>query len=472
MKTDPYVKADALPAPRGAAPRLGRPGERLSLLLIEDDPIMGESLVQRFELEGFTVRWCRRLAEAAEALPAGFSAVISDVRLTDGLATHWFMDLPAPQRELPWFFLTGYGSVNDALATVRAGAREYLTKPFDIERLVAMVQEASSPAGAAPQDSVLGISPAMRHAESLVRKVAKQRVPVLLTGESGVGKEVAAQLIHHLGERAGKGGFIAVNCAAVPETMMEAEFFGYEKNAFTGATRMHRGYLERADAGTLFLDEVGELPAAMQAKLLRALQERSFFRLGSEKVTRSDFRIIAATNRDLHADMAAGTFREDLFYRLAVIRIELPPLRERPEDIRWLTERMLQQIAVEQGRPVAMSEAFMRDVMARTWRGNARELRSFLEEAVVLSEAGILAVPPSAARPQDTVSGAHIAGEFAPLHAMVEEAERRHIRSALERTGGSVTRTSELLGISRKTLWEKMKKLKVEAGTSSSETRP
>jgi DNA-binding NtrC family response regulator len=335
-----------------------------------------------------------------------------------------------------------------------------------------MVQEASSPAGAAPQDSVLGISPAMRHAESLVRKVAKQRVPVLLTGESGVGKEVAAQLIHHLGERAGKGGFIAVNCAAVPETMMEAEFFGYEKNAFTGATRMHRGYLERADAGTLFLDEVGELPAAMQAKLLRALQERSFFRLGSEKVTRSDFRIIAATNRDLHADMAAGTFREDLFYRLAVIRIELPPLRERPEDIRWLTERMLQQIAVEQGRPVAMSEAFMRDVMARTWRGNARELRSFLEEAVVLSEAGILAVPPSAARPQDTVSGAHIAGEFAPLHAMVEEAERRHIRSALERTGGSVIRTSELLGISRKTLWEKMKKLKVEAGTSSDETRP
>jgi DNA-binding NtrC family response regulator len=155
-----------------------------------------------------------------------------------------------------------------------------------------------------------------------------------------------------------------------------------------------------------------------------------------------------------------------------VIRIELPPLRERPEDIRWLTERMLQQIAVEQGRPVAMSEAFMRDVMARTWRGNARELRSFLEEAVVLSEAGILAVPPSASRPQDTVSGAHIAGEFAPLHAMVEEAERRHIRSALERTGGSVIRTSELLGISRKTLWEKMKKLKVEARTSSDETRP
>jgi DNA-binding NtrC family response regulator len=433
-----------------------------SLLLIEDDPIMGESLVQRFELEGFTVQWCRRLAEATEALPAGFDVVISDVRLTDGLATQWFKELPQAQRELPWFFLTGYGSVNDAVATVRAGAREYLTKPFDIERLVTMVQEASSPQTAAPQDSVLGVSLAMRHAESLVRKVAKQRVPVLLTGESGVGKEVAAQLIHQLGDRADKGSFIAVNCAAVPETMMEAEFFGYEKNAFTGAAKMHRGYLERADCGTLFLDEIGELPASMQAKLLRALQERCFFRLGSEKVTRSDFRIIAATNRDLHADMTAGTFREDLFYRLAVIRIELPPLRERPEDIRWLTERMLQQIVAEQGRPVALSEAFMRDVMARTWKGNARELRSFLEEAVVLSEAGILDVTET---PPAGYAATSPSGDFASLHTIVEDAERRHIRSALERTGGSVMKTSELLGISRKTLWEKMRKLRISGDT-------
>ena len=431
-----------------------------TLLLIEDDPIMGESLVQRFELEGFEVRWCRRLVEASEALAArsgaAFNAVISDVRLMDGLATQWFVGLTDVQRALPWFFLTGYGSVNDAVATVRAGAREYLTKPFDIERLVTLVQEASSPATPEADHAVLGISPAMRHAEGLVRKVARQRVSVLLTGESGVGKEVAAQLIHQWGDSTRKGEFIAVNCAAVPEAMMEAEFFGYEKNAFTGTARQHRGYLERAHGGTLFLDEVGELPASMQAKLLRALQERSFFRLGSEKVTRSDFRIIAATNRDLHADMSAGTFREDLFYRLAVIRISLPPLRERPEDIRWLTERMLAQLAAEQGRPVAMSEAFLRDVMARTWKGNARELRSYLEEAVVLSEAAILDVPGPTA-PADPPAGSD--GVFVPLHAMIEDAERRHIRSALERTGGSVTKTSELLGISRKTLWEKMKKL-------------
>ena len=343
-----------------------------SLLLIEDDPIMGESLGQRFELEGFDVHWCRRLSEAAEVIEGHGGAVVSDVRLPDGLATQWFLGLPESRRALPWFFLTGYGSVNDALATVRAGARDYLTKPFDIEHLVTLIQRTSANVPTTEDDVVLGVSPAMRRVESMARRVAAQRVAVLLTGESGVGKEVAAQLIHGASPRSAKGEFIAVNCAAIPETMLEAEFFGYEKGAFSGAQRMHKGYLERAHGGTLFLDEVGDLPANMQAKLLRALQERCFFRLGAERTTTSDFRIIAATNRDLHAEMLAGTFREDLYYRLAVVRIALPPLRERAEDIRWLTERMLQQIAAEQGRPLAMSEAFLRDVMARTWKGNAR----------------------------------------------------------------------------------------------------
>jgi DNA-binding NtrC family response regulator len=433
-----------------------------TLLLIEDDPIMGEALQQRFELEGYEVRWCRRLADAALLLESPWSAAISDVRLPDGLATHWFVELPASVRALPWFFLTGYGSVNDAVMAVRAGAREYLTKPFDIEKLVVMVQGAGlSDTGS--EDAVLGVSAAMRRVEALVRKVARQRVPVLLSGESGVGKEVAAQLIHAL-SCAGKGEFIAVNCAAIPETMMEAEFFGYEKGAFSGAQRMHRGYLERAHGGMLFLDEVGELPSSMQAKLLRALQEQCFFRLGAERTTRSDFRIVAATNRDLHADMEAGSFREDLFYRLAVIRIHLPPLRERPEDIRWLTEKMLTQIAAQQGRPLAMSEAFLRDVLSRTWRGNARELRSYLEESVVMSEAGLLDA--AAVAPVDPEAAADSgAGEpFVPLHAALEETERLHIRRALGRTNGSVTRTAELLGISRKTLWEKMKRLSIANG--------
>jgi transcriptional regulator with PAS, ATPase and Fis domain len=300
----------------------------------------------------------------------------------------------------------------------------------------------------------------MRRVESLVRKVAQQKVSVLLNGESGVGKEVAAKLIHTLDPRTGKKEFIAVNCAAIPETMLEAEFFGYEKGAFSGAMRQHKGYLERADHGTLFLDEVGELPASMQAKLLRALQEKCFFRLGSEKTTHSDFRIIAATNRDLVADMNAGSFREDLFYRLAVIRISLPPLRERPEDIRWLTERLLKNMVEEQGRPLAMSEVFLRDVMGRDWRGNVRELRSYLEQAVIMSDGGVLDEPLPENSQRGSVSNLQ-SEAIVPLQAMIEETERTHIRKALNRCEGSVTKTAELLGISRKTLWEKMKRLAI-----------
>jgi DNA-binding NtrC family response regulator len=434
-----------------------------TLLLIEDDPIMGESLAQRFELEGFEVTWCTRLSDASDLIEQAWSAVVSDVRLADGLASRWFVDLPAAQRAMPWFFLTGYGSVNDAVATVRAGAREYLTKPFDIERLVTLVKAACTMDTGADESTVLGVSTVMRRIEAMARKLADQRVAVLLTGESGVGKEVVAQLIHAEGPRAHHGEFVAVNCAAIPETMLEAEFFGYEKGAFSGAQRMHRGYLERANGGTLFLDEVGDLPSNMQAKLLRALQEKCFFRLGSERTTSSDFRIVAATNRDLHAEMTKGTFREDLYYRLAVVRISLPPLRERVEDIRWLTERMLQQIAADQRRPLALSENFLRDVMSRTWKGNARELRSYLEEAVVFSEAGILDVPQAASgtTARDELLTDNTA--FVPLQAMVAEAERLHIRRALTQTSGSVSKTSELLGISRKTLWEKMKRLKMNA---------
>lgn len=428
-----------------------------TILLIEDDAIMGESLQQRFEIEGMNVTWCRRLQDAQAALESPPHAVVSDVRLPDGLATEWFLELPATVRSLPWFFLTGYGSVNDAVTAIRAGAREYLTKPFDIEHLVHLVHSAVTVEEPQDEEAVLGISPAMRRVEAMVRKVAHQKASVLLSGESGVGKEVAAQLIHNLDLRSAKGEFVAVNCAAIPEAMLEAEFFGYEKGAFSGAVRAHKGYLERANKGTLFLDEVGELPPSMQAKLLRALQEKCFFRLGAEKTTQSDFRILAATNRDLYAEMNAGKFREDLFYRLAVIKIELPPLRERPEDIRWLTEKLLNQMVVEQGRPLAVSEPFLRDVMARQWRGNVRELRSYLEEAVVLSDNGVLDTP---IEPHRTAASTEMAEtEIAPLHSVVEVAERLHIQRALNHCSGSVGKTAELLGISRKTLWEKMKKL-------------
>ncbi len=435
-----------------------------NLLLIEDDLILGESLVQRFELEGLKVVWVRRLAEAQLQIDMVWGAVVSDVRLPDGLATEWFVQLPTASRQLPWFFLTGYGSVNDAVGALQAGAREYLTKPFDTEKLVSAVMECMF-THLATGSTMLGISPAMRRVEELVHKLSRQKTSVMVNGESGVGKEVVAQMIHNLDVRSKKGVFVPVNCAAVPESMMEAEFFGYEKGAFTGAQRAHKGFVERADGGTLFLDEVGDLPASMQAKLLRVLQERCFFRLGSERTTHSDFRIIAATNRDLYADMLAGKFREDLFYRLAVIRIEIPPLRDRPEDIRWLTELILKQITAEHGTPIAMSEVFLRDVMARSWRGNVRELRAYLEHAVVLSDSGILdkpMAPTGPARVGDSLV-THAPGVMASLHVVVEDAERGHIRKVLTHCEGSVGKTADVLGISRKTLWEKMKRLEISA---------
>jgi DNA-binding NtrC family response regulator len=435
------------------------------LLLIEDDLILGESLVQRFELEGVEVKWFRRLSDAWIHIEQPWGAVVSDVRLPDGLATEWFTQLPQPSRLIPWFFLTGYGSVNEAVSALQAGAREYLTKPFDIEKLVSMVLDALLTSARAPAQAVLGISPAMRRVEDLVRKLARQKTSVLLMGESGVGKEVVAQMIHGLDPRSQNADFVPVNCAAVPETMMEAEFFGYEKGAFTGAQRAHKGFVERAHGGTLFLDEVGDLPASMQAKLLRVLQERCFFRLGSERTTHSDFRIIAATNRDLYAGMQAGKFREDLFYRLAVIRIAIPPLRERPEDIRWLTELILQQITAEQGIPIAMSELFLRDLMARNWRGNVRELRAYLEQAVVMSDGGVLDKPIvlSGGAAPEAPDVAPPAEALPSLQSVVEDAERMHIRKALNHCEGSVGKSADALGISRKTLWEKMKRLAINA---------
>lgn len=434
------------------------------ILLIEDDLILGESLVQRFEIEGVSVTWCRRLADAQLQVERDWGAVVSDVRLPDGLASEWFTQLAPSVRRLPWFFLTGYGSVNDAVNAMHAGAREYLTKPFDIEKLVSMVLDALATKTRSPAQAVLGISPAMRHVEDMVRKLARQKASVLVTGESGVGKEVVAQMIHRLDPRSQHADFVPVNCAAVPETMMEAEFFGYEKGAFTGAQRAHKGFVERAHGGTLFLDEVGDLPASMQAKLLRVLQERCFFRLGSEHTTHSDFRIVAATNRDLYANMLAGKFREDLFYRLAVIRIEIPPLRERPEDIRWLTELILQQITAEQGIPIRMSELFMRDLMARNWRGNVRELRAYLERAVVMSDEGDLSTPMAdKGEASSPTSTSFPDGTLPTLNSVVEEAERLHIRKALSQCESSMGKTADLLGISRKTLWEKMKRLSISA---------
>jgi DNA-binding NtrC family response regulator len=448
--------------------------------LIEDDPIIGRSLQQRLELDGLASYWSPTLAHARRVVdnpPSGLCAVVSDVRLPDGLASEWFVELPAHIRRLPWFFLTAYEALEDAIAVVRAGAREYLTKPFDIEQLIGLIRQTTHVATNPVNDAFLGVSAVMRQVESMVRRTAPLRASVLLYGETGVGKEVTARLLHDLDTRSDKGDFVAVNCAAIPETLLEAEFFGYEKGAFTGAQKMHRGYLEQAHRGTLFLDEVGDLPLAMQAKLLRALQERSFHRLGSERLTHSDFRIIAATNRDLRADVMSGRFREDLYYRLAVVQIRIPPLRERPEDVRWLCERIAGELALDYARPIAISQRYIEDLMRRPWPGNVRELRAHLERAIIFSDGGILDLPDKPEPHGETTEQLHdpkpviadrgmTAPHLLPLHLAVQEAQRAHILRALRYSGGSISAAAESLGISRKTLWEKMRRLGIDASSS------
>lgn len=430
------------------------------LLLIEDDLIMGESLAQRLEIEGYIVFWCKRLSEAKATDLMNFSAVISDVRLPDGIATKWFSELPVLARSIPWFFLTAHSSIEDAISATKNGAREYLTKPFDIELLIDIVKRSIPLTFVRFDDAPLGVSPAMRSVEKLVKKISQQRVALLISGETGVGKEVVAQYLYSQDVRSQTGKFIAVNCAAIPENLMESEFFGYEKGAFSGAHKVHHGYLERANNGTLFLDEVGELPLSMQAKLLRALQEKTFSRLGSESVTSSEFRLISATNRDLVAEMQAGRFREDFFYRLAVIRIDLPPLRERPEDILWLTEKILGKIRLEQSRPLAVSENFLRDLLKRPWRGNVRELQSYLEQATIMTDTGVLDMTIAESL---SITNEADNPELETLEIVVQAAEKTHIARVLNHCNSSINQTAALLGISRKTLWEKMKRLGISA---------
>lgn len=296
---------------------------------------------------------------------------------------------------MPVIVMTAYGTIPQAIQAIRDGAYEFVTKPFDLDHLKKVVASAaqSEPeakpakkkAATGTPNDFIAVSPVMQEVVRTVEQIADSRATVLVTGESGCGKEVVAKLIHRLSSRS-KGPFVAVSCAALPETLLESELFGYEKGAFTGASGSRIGRFEAADGGTLFLDEIGEIPAAVQVKLLRVLQEREFERLGATKPIRVDVRLITATNRDLQAAVEEGTFRLDLLYRLQVIELHLPPLRERGEDIRVLAEHFLRRFSAENGRSLTSVGDAAFDLMVRyRWPGNVRELENAMERAVVLA---------------------------------------------------------------------------------------
>ena len=432
------------------------------LLLIEDDAIMGESLFDRFELEGFQVRWSRTVAQATALLEdQPFDAVVSDVRLPDGSGERLFETRQRMAAALPpWLFITAFASVDRAVAMLQAGARDYVTKPFDIAELVCKVRAAvgetvEGPPSAQAEAGVLGTSAAMRQLATQAERVARRARTVLITGESGAGKEVLARHLHTLTHPQGAAPFVAVNCGAIPETLIEAALFGHERGAYTGADRQRRGYLEQAHGGTLFLDEIAELTPAMQVRLLRVLQDRQVQRLGGETTVPVDMRVICATHRDLQQWVQQGRFREDLYYRIHVVHLKVPPLRERPEDVLWLAQRFLQDQARERAEPVRrLTPAARAALLGHAWPGNVRELHNRIERACVMSEQPEVEDTELFEERQASAP----TGELPTLEAFVADAEKVYLSAVLLRFDGRVGLAAQALGISRKTLWEKSKR--------------
>jgi DNA-binding NtrC family response regulator len=448
----------------------------VKLLLAEDDRIVRITVRDALEEAGYAVTACEDGAAAADALERdSFDLVLTDVRLpgVDGLAL--FRRARLLQLDASVVLMTAFADAGDAVAVMREGARDYLQKPFEMEELLLRVgrvrdelrfrrrmQGGSPPAAVGAGAAILGDSAAMRQLLDRVDAAAASDVAVLITGETGTGKDLCARTIHERSRRAGKP-FVAVNCAAIPETLFEAEIFGHEKGAFTGADRRRTGRFEAAQRGSLFLDEVGELAIGSQAKLLRAIENAAFEPVGTNRTVKVDVRIIAATNRDLTCEIGRGGFRKDLFYRLNVIDVRTPPLRERRGDIPGLVAAFLAAIARRQGRPVPELEpAAVAALAAHDYPGNVRELQHALERAVALARGGPIRLehlPAELAAAAGSTAPPSPSGNarLQPLGEAVEAFERAYIQRALDKTGGHRGRAAALLGISRKSLWERLR---------------
>jgi two-component system, NtrC family, response regulator AtoC len=434
------------------------------ICLIEDDPIMGESMKERLTLEGFSVDWCETGADALEKLQQhDYKAVVSDIRLPDISGDNLFRQMISnPKIHMPpTIFITGYGTVESAVELLKLGAVDYLTKPLNPKALVEKLQELCRERERVVEGGErLGLSPAMQRLASKLPAIARHpETPVLITGESGSGKEVVARRLHSLGKE--DFPFVAVNCAAIPESLIEAELFGYEKGAYTGAEKTRRGVFEQSEDGVLFLDEIGDMPLPMQAKLLRAIQERTIMRVGGDQLIDVHFRLICATHRDLTDLVREGRFREDLYYRINVIQLMVPPLRERPEDVLWLAERFIarhvENYPEERKRLGASAQETL---LAYKWPGNVRELKHAVERACIMApgasiEAADLFPDGSPERPESL-------REEVSLGAVRKASERDYIVRALETHGWRMAETASTLDISRKTLWQKMKKMGIQ----------
>jgi DNA-binding NtrC family response regulator len=435
--------------------------EGRTIAVVEDDPIMGESLVDRLSLEGAKVHWWQTCRAAETGLGAVLpDLIVCDIRLPDGTGEDVFRTASSIPDMPPFLFVTAFGDIGQAVRLMRNGAGDYVTKPFDtaafLARLIQLLRTRPAPGGV-----VLGVSPDMRAVERLLQRIAKLTTPVLVTGETGSGKEVCARFLHGVGAGA-TGPFMAVNCAAIPKDLMESELFGHERGAFTGATSRHRGYAERAGTGTLFLDEIGELDLKLQTKLLRLVEDRTFYRVGGEEVLPFRARLVCATNAELTARVRQGLFREDLLYRINVLSVPVPALRQRRDDLEWLANRFFVQLISEQETELrGVSALAVQALHGHAWPGNVRELRNRMERAVALALGEW--IMPADLFPEARDKAIESAADLLPLALVRDEAERRQIERALRCSGGQIADAAARLGISRTTMWEKMRRHGIEA---------
>ncbi|OGA88848.1 MAG: sigma-54-dependent Fis family transcriptional regulator [Burkholderiales bacterium GWA2_64_37] len=486
-----------------------------SILVVDDEPDLRTLYELTLLREGYRVETASSVQEAREQLKAHrFDAVITDMRLPDGFGMELLQDLRDQQRRERCVVMTAYGSAENAVEALRSGAFDYLTKPVDLKQFRSVVASAVQGTGGVPApraartggvqgrqgafsadplaagtalDRLVGTSEAIRNVKQRVAKVARGMAPVLIHGESGTGKELVAQALHASSQRA-DGPLVAVNCGAIPENLLEAEFFGARKGSYTGATQDRDGYFQAARGGTLFLDEIGDLPLAMQSKLLRAIQERSVRPLGSTQEETVDVRIVSATHRDLAADVQSGRFRQDLYYRLNVIEIVIPPLRERREDLPLLCAALLARIAQESGMPVpSLTEHALQAIAAHPLTGNVRELENLLHRAVALSDGDELHVDwpsgtpiPLGARtlptptlpnhteaqpayqpPQPAASTGCSVPLPNDLQAWLDQQERDILIRALREAGFNRTATAARLGISLRQIRYRIARLNI-----------
>ena len=451
--------------------------ESLRIVIVDDEPAQRELIGGFLTKQGHEVFAAGSGAEAlAHARDRQVDLLLSDCRMPGMSGPDLLQKIRAVNPEIPLILMTAYGTVETAVQAMKDGAADYLTKPLDLEELLVRVGRVTEQARLRSEvrelqrqlierhrlEGIIGESGRMQEVLALVTRVAPSDATVLIRGESGIGKELIARAIHFNSRRAA-GPLVSLNCAALPEQLLESELFGHERGAFTGAVAQRKGRFEQADGGTIFLDEIGDLSPTLQVKLLRVLQEREFERVGGNKTVSVDVRVLAATHRDLEQAMRDGTFREDLYYRLNVVTIQIPPLRDRREDIPLLLDHFLRKFAEKNRRDVTGLTAAARDAFLKyDYPGNIRELENLVERAVLLCRGRVIDLEdlPAAVRPGERSTDQP---ESQRLPDILGHIERQTIRDALERCGGVQTQAAEALGISERVLRYKMKKYGLES---------